>query len=66
MKDLKWYSPFMFFVGVILSFIDHIIDILTVVEFYCANHKVWFGVGLTFVLLPCLCFKYCSSGCVPN
>ena len=55
-KDLKWYSPFVFFAGAILSFADPIIDILTLVEFYRADHKVWFGVGLTFVLLPCLAF----------
>ena len=55
-KDLKWYSPFVFFAGVILSFADRITDILTLVEFYRADHKAWFGVGLTFVLLPCLAF----------
>ena len=55
-EDLKWYSPFMFFGGAILSFADPITDILTLVEFYRADHKVWFGVGLTFVLLPCLAF----------
>ena len=53
---LKWYSPFVFFAGAILSFADPITDILTLVEFYRANHKIWFGVGLTFVLLPCLAF----------
>ena len=55
-KDLKCYSPFVFFAGAILSFADPITDILTLVEFYRANHKIWFGVGLTFVLLPCLAF----------
>ena len=55
-KDLKWYSPFVFLVGAMLSFADLITDILTLLEFYRANHKVWFGVGLTFVLLPCLAF----------
>ena len=55
-KDLKWYSPFVFFVGAVLSFADPITDILTLVEFYRANHKIWFGVGVTFVLLPCLAF----------
>ena len=55
-KDLKWYSPFVFLVGAMLSFADPITDILTLVEFYRGNHKVWFGVGLTFVLLPCLAF----------
>ena len=28
-KDLKWYSPFVFFVGAILSFADPITGILT-------------------------------------
>ena len=55
-EDLKWYSPFVFFVGAVFSFADPITDILTLVEFYRANHKIWFGVGLTFVLLPCLAF----------
>ena len=55
-EDLKWYSPFVFFVGAILSFADPITDILTLVEFYRADHMTWFGVGLTFVLLPCLAF----------
>ena len=54
--DLKCYSPFMFFVGAILSFADPITDILTLVEFYRADHEAWFGVGLTFVLLPCLAY----------
>ena len=55
-KDLKWYSPFVYFVGAILSFADPITDILTLVEFYRSDHKTWFGVGLIFVLLPCLAF----------
>ena len=55
-EDLKWYSPFVFLVGAILSFADPITDILTLVEFYRADHKTWFGVGLAFVILPCLFF----------
>ena len=55
-EDLKWYSPVVFLVGAILSFADPITDILTLVEFYRADHKTWFGVGLTFVVLPCLVF----------
>ena len=55
-KGLLWYSPFVFFVGAILSFADPITDILTVVEFYRSDHKTWFGVGLTFVVLPCFAF----------
>ena len=59
--DLKWYSPFVFLVGTILSFADPITDILTLAEFYRAGHKVWFGVGLTFVIVPCIVFPvlYC-------
>ncbi len=55
-QDLKWYSTFVFLVGAILSFADPITDILTLAEFYRADHKTWFGVGLTFVILPCLPF----------
>ena len=54
--DLKWYSPFVLLVGAILSFADPITDILTLVEFYRADHKTWFGVGLAFVILPCFVF----------
>ena len=42
--------------GTILSFADPITDILTLVEFYRADHKTWFGVGLTFIILPSLFF----------
>ncbi|XP_066029871.1 XK-related protein 6-like [Pocillopora verrucosa] len=55
-EDFKWYSPFVLLVGAILSFADPITDILTLVEFYRADHMTWFGVGLTFILLPCLAF----------
>ena len=55
-EDLKWYSPFVLLVGAMLSFADPITDILTLVEFYRADHKTWFGVGFIFVLLPCLAF----------
>ena len=55
-EDLKWYSPFVLLVGAILSFADPITDILTLVEFYRADHKTWFGVGLAFVILPCFVF----------
>jgi len=43
-------------VGAILSLADPITDILTVVEFYRNDHKILFGVGLLFVILPCLLF----------
>ena len=55
-EDLKWYSPFVFLFGAILSFADPITDILTLVEFYRADQKTWFGVGLAFVILPCFVF----------
>ena len=55
-KDLKWYSAFLLLLGAILSFADPITDILTLVEFYRTDHKTWFGVGLAFVVLPCLAF----------
>ena len=51
---VKWYSVVVLLVGVILSFADPITDILTLVEFYRADHKTWFGVGLAFLILPCL------------
>ena len=47
----KWYSPFVLLVGIILSFADPVTDIITVVEFYRADHKIWFGVGLGFVFV---------------
>ncbi len=56
-EDLKWYSPIVFLVGAILSFADPITDILTLLEFYRTGHKTWFGVGLCFVILPCLLFS---------
>ena len=51
-KELKWYSIFVVLFGTILSIADPVTDILTLVEFYRADHKTWFGVGLTFIILP--------------
>ena len=68
-EDLKWYSPFVLLVGAILSFADPITDIFTLVEFYRADHITWFGVGLIFVLLPCLAFAvifYTMRGIEPS
>jgi len=53
---LAWYSAFVFLFGAIVGFADPITDILTLVEFYRADHKTWFGVGLAFVILPCLVY----------
>ena len=55
-KELKWHDIFVVLFGTILSFVDPITDILTLVEFYRADHKIWFGVGLSFIILPCLFF----------
>ena len=55
-KNIKWYSILEVLFGIILSIADPITDILTVVEFYRADHKTWFGVGLTFIILPSLFF----------
>ena len=55
-RKIKWYSKYVFLVGAILSFADPITDILTLVEFYLADHKTWFVVALGFVVLPWLPF----------
>ena len=57
---VKWSRFLELLVGVVLAFADPITDILTLVEFYRADHKTWFGVGLTFVVLPCLFFLVLS------
>ena len=55
-KEPKWYDIFVPLFGAVLSVADPITDILTVVEFYRTDHKTWFGVGLTFIILPSLFF----------
>ena len=67
-KELKWYSSLVFFARVILSLADHITDILTLAEFYRANHNSKHALVWDLLLFHChvLCFKYCSSGCVLN
>ena len=57
-KELKWYDILSILFGIILGFADPITDILTLVEFYRANHKTWFGVGLCFITLPSLFFSF--------
>ena len=54
-KELKWYILKVLF-GTILSIADPVTDVLTLVEFYRTDHKTWFGVGLTFIILPSLFF----------
>lgn len=55
--EVTWKHTIVLLVGSILSFADPITDILTLREFYRTDHKVWFGVGLTFVILPSLVFS---------
>ena len=55
-NELKWYDIFVVLFGTVLSIADPITDILTLVEFYRTDHKTWFGVGLTFFILPSLFF----------
>ena len=66
-NELKWYGIFAVLFGLILSIADPITDILTLVEFYRTDHKTWFGVGLTFIILPSLFFlliNWDSEGCM--
>ena len=44
--------------GTILSIADPVTDVLTLVEFYRTDHKTWFGVGLTFIILPIVLFLH--------
>jgi len=55
---LKWYGPFVLLVGTILSLTDPVTDILTAMEFYYADHKIWFYLGLAFIFFQglVLCF----------
>ena len=61
-KELKWYSIFVVLFGTILSIADPVTNILTLVEFYRADHKTWFGVGLTFIILPSFFFLVINLG----
>lgn len=40
-----------------LSLADPITDILSLMEVYSAGHKIWFAVGLIFLILPCFAFS---------
>lgn len=55
--EVKWKDTILLLVGTVLSFADPITDIITLAEFYRKGHKTWFGVGLTFVILPSLMFS---------
>ena len=60
-RRLKWYSPSLLLFGAILSFADPMTDILTLLKFYRTDQKIWFVVGLFFVILPCLVFPIIYS-----
>ena len=51
---VKWYDTIFLLVGFVLAAVDPVTDILTLREFYLKDHKIWFGVGLVFVVLPSL------------
>ena len=55
-NEFKWYGIFVVLFGNILSIADPITDVLTLVEFYRTDHKTWFGVGFTFIILPSFIF----------
>ena len=55
-KELKWYGILAILFGTVISIADPITDILTLVEFYRANHKTWFGVGLCFITFAIIFF----------
>ena len=57
-NEFKWYRILKVLFGTILSIADPITDVLTLVEFYRTDHKTWFGVGLTFIILPSLFFLF--------
>lgn len=68
---VKWYDTIFLLIGTILAVADPVTDILTLREFYLNDHKTWFGVGLVFLILPCLSmsqFYYCiwRRGMVTN
>ena len=54
--DSKYCTFLVSLFATILSFVDPMTDIFTLVEFYRDNHKTWFAVGLAFVVGPCVSF----------
>ena len=59
---IRYGKNFLFLFGIVQSFADPITDILTLVEFYRADHKTWFGVGFTFIILPSFFFLVINLG----
>ena len=50
--EVKWYDTIVLLVGSVLAVVDPVTDILTLREFYLKDHKIWFCVGLAFVVIP--------------
>lgn len=50
--EVKWYDTIVLLVGSVLAVVDPVTDILTLRQFYLKDHKIWFGVGLAFVVIP--------------
>ncbi|XP_044163445.1 uncharacterized protein LOC122947903 [Acropora millepora] len=55
-KEIKKKDILMLLPLTALSLADPITDILTLMEFYSADHKSWFAVGLIIFILPCFAF----------
>ena len=55
---VKWYDTILLLVGSVLAAVDPVTDILTLREFYLNDHKIWFGVGLVFVVWPSLSMTF--------
>lgn len=54
---VKWYDTIFLLVGSVLAVVDPVTDILTLREFYLKDHKIWFCVGLAFVVIPSFCMS---------
>ena len=59
--ELKWYDILSVLYGIIFSIADPITDILTLLEFYHADHKTRCVVGLVFVVFPMMLFSVISA-----
>lgn len=60
LNDFKWYDIFFFLIGVILSFVDVVIDVFIVIEYYKENYRRWFKWGVVFMIVFCLFFVVVS------
>ena len=55
---VEWYDTIFLLVGSVVAVVDPVTDILTLREFYLEDHKIWFSVGLGFVVLPSLLMSF--------